>query len=131
MHFFMPMKKLPDTTHQQKKVNTQGNKPRFYEDEKLSAARSKLTAYLGQHVPKVKYKCAVRLIVKWCYPATKKYPAGTWKITTPDTDNLNKLLKDVMTKLGFWTDDKIVASEIIDKFYSDIPGIYVEILELE
>ena len=130
MHFFMPMKKLPRTTHQQKKVNTKGKKPVFYEPDDLKAARAKLTAYIAPHTPKQKYTGAVRLIVKWCYPATKRHKHGEWKITSPDTDNLNKLPKDIMQKLGFWSNDAIVASEVIEKFYSVMPGIYIEIEEL-
>lgn len=40
------------------------------------------------------------------------------------------MLKDIMTDLGYWADDAIVASEITEKFWSDIPGIYVKIEEL-
>ncbi len=43
----------------------------------------------------------------------------------PDTDNLQKLLKDVMTAVGFWQDDAQVASEIVEKFWAEIPGIYI------
>ena len=41
------------------------------------------------------------------------------------------LLKDCMTQTGFWKDDALVASEIVEKFWSDIPGIYIHIEELE
>jgi Holliday junction resolvase RusA-like endonuclease len=37
------------------------------------------------------------------------------------------MLKDEMTHMGFWHDDAQVASEIIEKFWADITGIYVEI----
>ncbi len=43
----------------------------------------------------------------------------------PDTDNLQKLLKDCMTAVGFWKDDAQVASEICEKFWAEVPGIYV------
>ena len=92
-------------------------------------ARAKLSAHLGQHVPKKKYTGAVRLITKWCFPRGK-HKDGTYKTTSPDTDNMVKLLKDCMTDLGFWTDDAIVASEIIEKFWATIPGIYIKIEEL-
>ena len=45
--------------------------------------------------------------------------------TKPDTDNLQKLLKDVMTDLGFWKDDALVASEIVEKFWAERPGIFI------
>ena len=48
----------------------------------------------------------------------------------PDTDNLVKLLKDVMTELHFWKDDAQVASEVIEKYWADLPGIYVKVESL-
>lgn len=128
--FFMPM--LPPTvTHQEKQVHVVKGKPFFYEPEELVAARSKLEAHLAKHVPANKYTKAVRLIVKWCFPITGKHKDGEYKKTKPDTDNLNKLLKDVMTTLGFWTDDVLVVSEIIEKFWAEKPGIYISITDLE
>ena len=34
-----------------------------------------------------------------------------------------------MTKLGFWNDDAEVASEIAEKFWSEVVGIYVRVEE--
>lgn len=102
----------------------------FYDPEELKAARMKLQAYLARHVPDQPYTTAVRAIVKWCFPITGKHRDGEYKSTKPDTDNLQKMLKDCMTDVGFWTDDALVASEIIEKFYSKIPGIFICIEEL-
>ena len=55
---------------------------------------------------------------------------GEYKITKPDTDNLQKLLKDCMTAVRFWSDDAQVASEVVEKFWADIPGIYIRVTEL-
>lgn len=127
--FFMPM--LPPTkTHQGKQVRVLNGKPVFYEPAELQAARAKLMAHLGQHVPAAKYTTAVRLITKWCFPITGKHQDGEYKGTRPDTDNLQKLLKDVMTDLGYWTDDALVASEITEKFWAARPGIYIKIEEV-
>lgn len=123
INFFMPMIP-PTTTHQQKKVNFKTN--HFYEDANLKAARSKLMAHLGKHVPKAPLKGPVKLLVKWCFPITGKHKNGEYKTTKPDTDNLQKLLKDCMTDCGYWKDDALVACEICEKFYSEIPGIYIE-----
>lgn len=129
IEFFMPMEKVPTTTHQEKQVRVVNGKPVFYEPAEVKAARQKLTAYLGQHVPDQPFCCGVRLMVKWCFPKGR-HKNGTYKTTKPDTDNLQKMLKDVMTKLRFWEDDAQVASEIVEKFWSDIPGIYIRIEEL-
>lgn len=128
--FFMPMKKVPTVTHQEKQVHVVNGKPVFYEPEELKAARAKLLAHLGQHVPKDRYIGPVRLITKWCFPVLGKHQNGEYKTSKPDTDNLVKLLKDVMTELHFWKDDAQVASEITEKFWSDLPGIYVKVESL-
>lgn len=127
IEFFMPMAKVPTTTHQQKQVTVKNGKPIFYEPSDLKAARAKLTAHLGKHVPEKKYNGAIQLVTKWCFPVTGKHVNGEYKTTKPDTDNLQKLLKDCMTDLGFWKDDALVASEITEKFYADLPGIYIRI----
>lgn len=126
--FFMPV--IPPTvTHQEKQVTVKNGKPVFYEPQRLINARVKLTAFLSKHVPESPYCGAVRLIVKWCFPKGR-HRDGEYKATKPDTDNLNKLLKDCMTECGFWKDDALVASEICEKFWAETPGIYVRIESL-
>ena len=128
--FFLPM--IPPTvTHQQKDITVRKGKPVVYEPERLAAARSKLEAHLGQYVPERPLRGAVRLMVKWCFPITGKRRDGQWKTTKPDTDNLQKLLKDCMTKLYYWKDDAQVASEIVEKFWAACPGLYIYAEELE
>ncbi|MBR1384057.1 MAG: RusA family crossover junction endodeoxyribonuclease, partial [Ruminococcus sp.] len=111
----MPM--IPPTvTYQEKKIHVVKNKPVPYEPPELTDARAKLTAHLAQHSnPFFPYKTGVRLTVKWLFPKGK-HKHGEYRITKPDTDNLQKLLKDCMTAVGFWTDDALVASEICEKF---------------
>lgn len=53
------------------------------------------------------------------------------ELSKPDTDNLQKLLKDCMTAVGFWKDDALVASELCEKFWAQIPGIFIKIEVLE
>lgn len=128
--FFVAM--IPPTiTAQQQKVTVRNGKPIFYKPQELLAARVRLRDLLGWHVPDQKYTGGVRLVVKWCFPITGNRQDGQYKTTKPDTDNLQKMLKDVMTELGFWTDDALVASEIVEKFWAEIPGIYIAIEELE
>lgn len=129
MEFFMAM--IPPTiTHQEKKVHLVNGRPRFYEPDELKAARQKLTAYLGQHVPEEPYQGGIQLIVKWCFQTKGRHKDGEYRITKPDTDNLQKLLKDCMTSVEFWSDDAQVASEIVEKFWAEIPGIYIRVTEL-
>lgn len=132
MQFFMAMVP-PTATHQEKQVRVVKGKPVFYEPTELKAARSKLMGYLAEHKPEKPMKGAVQLLCKWCFPLDKggRHRNGQYKTSKPDTDNLQKLLKDCMTDLGFWWDDAQVASEIAEKFWSTVPGIFVSVSELD
>ena len=114
--FFMAM--IPPTvTHQEKQVRVVNGKPIFYEPAELKAARTKLEAYLAQHTPDEKYTCPIELVSTWCFPVKGKHKHGEPMINKPDTDNLVKLLKDCMTKVGFWNDDAQVTRDIIEKYW--------------
>lgn len=126
--FFIAMNP-PTVTHQEHKVAVVHGKPVFYDPPELKAARQKLMAHLGKEVPEEPYRKGVRLATKWCFP-NGRHKDGEYRITKPDTDNLQKLLKDCMTMCGFWKDDALVASEIVEKFWAEVPGIYIRIEEL-
>lgn len=129
IEFFMAM--LPPTvTHQEKQVRILNGKPVFYEPLELKDARAKLAAHLSNHKPAEPLRGALQLVVKWCFPIKGNHKNGEYKTSRPDTDNLQKLLKDVMTELHFWQDDAQVASEICEKFWAATPGIYVCICEV-
>lgn len=127
--FFMAM--IPPTaTAQEHKVAVRNGKPIFYDPPDVKAAKEKLIANLSKYSLNTPYREGVRLITKWLFPNDGKHKDGEYKISKPDTDNLQKMFKDCMTKLDFWTDDQLVASEICEKFWANIPGIYVRIEEL-
>lgn len=129
LEFFMPM--IPPTvTSQEHKLSVKNGKPIFYDPPELKQAKVKLTAYLSKHIPEHPYSSSIRLLVKWLFPITGNHYNGEYRKTKPDTDNLQKMLKDCMTKCGYWKDDALVASEIVEKFWADVPGIYIRIEEL-
>lgn len=51
--------------------------------------------------------------------------------TKPDCSNLIKMLEDAMTRLGFWGDDSQNAGLTVTKYYSDRPGIFVDIEDMK
>lgn len=128
MNFFLDLVP-PTVTHQQKKVAVVNGRPRFYEPPRLSAARQLLILHLKPHRPKEPYACGLCLAVRWCFPKGR-HKDGEYRTTRPDTDNLQKLLKDCMTAAGFWKDDALVAVEHVEKVWSDRPGIWILIDEL-
>lgn len=130
MYFFMPME-VPTCTFQQHRVGkSKRGKVFFYDSPELADARAKLMAHLSKHRPQSPYACGIHLSVKWLFPLTGQHTDGEYKLSKPDTDNLQKLLKDCMTRCGFWTDDALVASETVEKFWANAPGIFISIYEL-
>ena len=131
MNFFIEMNP-PTATAQEKKVAVVGGKPRYYDPAPVKEARRKLMGHLMGHRPVVPIAGPVALTTLWLFPRGRSHKNGEWRITKPDTDNLQKLLKDCMTKCGFWKDDAQVVREIVEKRWADDPtGIYIEIEELE
>lgn len=132
IEFFMPMHP-PTVTAQEHKVAYIKGKPVFYDPPEVRDAKAKLSAHLMKHRPRKRYNGGVRLVVKWLFPITagSGHRDGEYRITKPDTDNLQKMLKDCMTRCGFWRDDALVASEIVEKFWADHPGIWIHIEPLD
>lgn len=131
IEFFLPMQ-IPTQTHQSKRYAYVNGKIVAYDTPEVVAIREKFEACLAKHAPEQKISGPVRLVTKWCFGIsdTRKHKNGEWKDTKPDTDNLVKLFKDCMTKTGYWKDDAQVASDIIEKFWAEIPGIYVRVEKL-
>lgn len=126
MNFFIAMHP-PTATAQERKVKVVNGKPIFYDPPAVKSAKELLSAYLAQHRPPQPMTGGLSLRVLWLFPRGA-HPHGAWRTTKPDTDNLQKMLKDCMTRVGFWEDDAQVAREIIEKRWSDEPcGIYIEI----
>lgn len=131
MEFFIAIDP-PTSTAQMKQVRVVKGKPIFYDPPAVKAARNMLSAHLAIHKPEKPMTGPVSLRVLWLFPKGKSHKNGEWRITKPDTDNLQKLLKDCMTRCGFWKDDAQVVSEAVEKRWADDPcGLYIEVNELE
>ena len=132
------LKMIPPTaTAQQKGERVVGGYIHHYKKKNVAKAEAILRDALLPYVPAEPIEGqAIRLDVLWEFPypkSAKKHQPGAdrWKITRPDTDNLNKLLKDVMTDMGFWKDDALICREMIWKFYTEEPGIMINIETME
>src|SRR5574344_626083 len=122
----------PTVTAQQAKVAVVGNRPMFYKPEKVKAARQMLIRHLKPFKPPSPYEGAIELHVVWLFPKGKSHKHNEWRITKPDTDNHQKMLKDCMTDVGFWKDDAQVVKETVEKRWSDEPtGISIEMDKLD
>jgi Holliday junction resolvase RusA-like endonuclease len=134
-HFFMAIEKPPKATKQEHQVScvidvaTGRPVPRFHPSRAWADAESLLRAHLEPHRPAKPIEGGVMLDVTWCFPKGG-HADGAPYLARPDTDNLDKGLKDVMTELGWWKDDAQVFSEHVTKVYGRVPGIRIDIEEV-
>lgn len=130
MKFFL-MLDPPTVTAQEKKIVVVKGKPHFYEPDSVAEAKHELKRHLKPFIPKMPLSGPLKLTVSWLFPRGTKHKHNEYRMTKPDTDNLEKLLKDCMTQLHFWEDDAQVCIEHVEKVWSDEPnGIGIEIIEL-
>ena len=129
MDFFLDIHP-PTVTAQEHKVRVVCGRPMFYDTPRLKAARSTFESLLRIHRPKAPMEGPVALTVDWHF-STKSHREGSYRVTRPDTDNLQKLLKDCMTRKGFWKDDAQVCVENISKRWTkNKPGIRIKVVSL-
>ena len=132
MHFFMPMENVPTATKQMMKRKAVYSKAKkkwvvqSYPHDRWVKAEDAIRASLEKHKPEAPLEGALELSVTWCFPK-QGFPDGTPRILPPDTDNLDKGLKDIMTSMGWWEDDAQVAVEHIAKIHSRVTGIRIDI----
>ncbi len=104
----------PRVTHQQHRVAVVDGKPRFFDGPALRNARGLLMAHLEKFRPDAPLEGPLHMKTVWFFRTPARGKDG-WKSTKPDTDNLQKLLKDCLTASGFWLDDAQVCHEEILK----------------
>lgn len=131
MKFFLNLVP-PTATSQEHKVRVVHGKPMFYDPPQIKEARTLLRLHLRLFKPLAPLAGPLELRALWLFPRGRRHKSGQWRDTRPDTDNLQKLLKDCMTAESFWNDDAQVVREIVEKKWSDEPcGIEIEVNTLE
>lgn len=122
MKFFLLLDP-PTVTAQRKKIAvTKKGKPIIYDSISVKEAKELFRKYLAPFVPLEPLKGPLELRVQWIFEKGTIHKNQEWRSTKPDTDNLEKLLKDQMTKLKFWKDDAQVCVEHVEKYWSDEPA---------
>jgi Holliday junction resolvase RusA-like endonuclease len=130
LSFFMVMTP-PTATAQEKQVKIINGRPLFYEPKAVKKAKRIIKDGLMEHIPADPITGPVKLTTLWCFPKGKSHKDKEWRVTRPDTDNLQKMLKDCMTQMHFWEDDAQVVHEEVGKVWADYPtGILIRIEEL-
>lgn len=104
-----------------------GGRARVFKAAAQRESEESMYAFLQQHVPPQPLSGPVSLefVAKLPVPKSKlskfeKY--GLEATVKPDLDNLAKMLKDCLTNMRFWHDDKQVINIHAKKKYSLAPG---------
>lgn len=120
----------PRVTAQQRKVAIdREGRPHFYAPERLKAARNIYLNDVWKYRPEAPLEGPLKLTVSFNFSTDDKKKWGKPKTTRPDTDNMIKALKDVLTAAGFWKDDSQVCHETVSKYWYGDGRIYVSIEE--
>lgn len=100
-----------------------------YKSAPQRAAERTLEALLAPHAPEVPMSGAVALEFRAVFPppksVSKKARAAMLRgqiphVKKPDLDNLAKQIKDAMTRLSFWGDDRQVVRMAGEKRYGEV-----------
>lgn len=119
----------------------------IYEDKKDREAKVKLAAAVKDQAPKELLEGPLRVDILFFFARPKGHyrtgkfagmlkpqycASNNYRISTPDRDNLDKLVLDALTGV-FWRNDAIVCQGWLDKRYSERPRteIYIKILDGE
>lgn len=114
---------------------------RTYKDKKQVAHEETINTFLALHQPTKPLTGPLVLGVKvflpipnsWSRVKKEKALSGELRpLSKPDLDNLIKNIKDCLSQMRYWEDDKLVVEYGAEtgKYYSDMPRWEIEIREL-
>lgn len=138
LFFILPI--TPTAQQRPRHARVGGGHDVTYKSESQKANERTLEACLLPHRPKTPLSGPLELYFCATFPVprswTKKRREAAllgkmWHTSKPDTDNLAKQLKDAMTRMGFWQDDRQVAICTAEKCYGGRGEWRVSVSELE
>lgn len=111
-----------------------------YKDDRQKIREAAIMAYIAQHKPAkmLTGPLEMRVAAYLPIPASKpkRWREGALRgeirpTVKPDLDNCVKQIKDCLTQMGVWQDDKLVVEYMAGtgKFYSDRPRWEIEVRE--
>jgi Holliday junction resolvase RusA-like endonuclease len=127
------------------KATQRGKHAGVYTPSTANGWKALIAQEAKQYLPEQPMRNGCRVDVIWLFPRTKKLQqkkikgveVPTCRIAytkKPDRDNLDKAPLDILTQLGFFSDDCIIYSGELAKFYvgaGESPGMYIRIREME
>jgi Holliday junction resolvase RusA-like endonuclease len=129
IEIFIPLEKIPSATAQEKGYRVIRGKVVTYEKEKVKEVRQLYQSHLCHHAPNKPMDGPVLVQIDFIYHKDNLAGNYQYKTTSPDVDNMAKLLIDVMTECKYWHDDGQVAKLLLTKYWcqnENICGIHIK-----
>lgn len=124
----------PTATAQQKGVFVRNGRAHFFTKKKVREADNFMSGLLLPYRPGSPIETPVMISVRFTFPFRKSERRAVVKAgariphtSRPDLDNLEKGLLDTMTRLGFWTDDSLIAVKHSAKAWGPEPSVRITI----
>jgi Holliday junction resolvase RusA-like endonuclease len=120
-------------------LHKESKKPKLvmFETGKVKDAREALRAHFERFSPETVLIGPLVFTCVWTFYWSDKDEARRkrgeitedWvpKITTPDGDNLAKMMKDVLQELGYCSNDSHISKETYERGHGDRPGIHFKL----
>lgn len=130
---------VPTAQARPRHARTKNGMAMTYKSAAQKANEETLHALLGRYIPVSPFTGAIRLRFTAILPApsgasrTRREAMLAGKIRPvkkPDLDNLAKQLKDAMTRMRFWEDDRQVVELSCKKIYGQEPCWHVTVEEI-
>lgn len=128
------------TAQMRDRIGTIHGHARSYKHPGQKKEERYLSGLLLEHVPALPFDCAIVIKIRAYLPMPSTKPQW-WKDAAklgiimptgkPDWDNLGKQICDVMTKMQFWQDDKLIVKGTVEKWYSEHPRWEIEYTALK
>lgn len=105
-------------------------KARIRKGDALAEAEERILPRLAPFAPDEPLEGPLRAELRMCWPTGGEHAQGEPKATKPDCDNVEKVLWDLMERLGFFRDDAQIVDKRVAKMWADPMGFYFEIEEV-
>ena len=130
---------LEPTGQMRARASVRGGHAFMHKGKKQASRENAIMAHVANNLPAARFEGPLLLGVRAYLPLPKSKPkkwladarAGLIRPTVkPDLDNLIKQIKDCLTQMGVWEDDKNVVEYLpgTGKFYSTEPRWEIEVV---
>jgi Holliday junction resolvase RusA-like endonuclease len=140
LEFFEPLN-IPTVTHNSLEIRYRTPKtcglaartktPYIGKTAELKRVEAKWYSYLAKHKPLKAFAGPIAVDIRFVFAQSINHKVGSPMCAKPDLDNMEKTLLDVMCKIGFYVDDRLIVDKHTIKVYGRVPGVYVRLAELK